>query len=193
MTPLSCKHGRLPGSTALSSTRERNTAGADVENRLESPVCLSGYKQQPWTGRLEKGGRDDALVLARVVNLRCEPELRRAFRDAHVVNGVVLVDRRTRWGNPFRIGRNLSREQAIARYRMDLWRRIRRGAIALDDLAALDGLRLACWCAPAACHGHVLVRAAAWAAGELEVSSPRTGTPANGQPRTNQPEGVLAV
>ena len=102
-----------------------------------------------------------------VVNLRTEPALRDAFGHAQVVNNTVLIDRRTKWGNPFRIGRGQDREQAIARYREDLWRRIRAGEVALEALAALNGCRLACWCEPLSCHGHVLAHAAAWAAGVL--------------------------
>ncbi len=48
----------------------------------------------------------------------------------------------------------------IARYRADLWRRIRAAEVGLDELAALHGK-------PLACHGQVLARAAAWAASVL--------------------------
>ncbi len=99
-----------------------------------------------------------------VINLKHEPKLREAFDHAHVKDNTVLIDRRTVWGNPFRIGPACSREQAVARYRADLWRRIRAGEIALEELAELDGRWLACWCDPLPCHGHVLARAAAWAA-----------------------------
>ena len=68
-----------------------------------------------------------------------------AYEYAHVVNNTVLVDRRTRWGNPWRVGRDGTRTEVIARYRADLWRRIRSGEIALEELAALDGCWLACW------------------------------------------------
>ena len=102
-----------------------------------------------------------------IVNLRHEPGLRKQFDHAQVVNNTVLIDRRTKWGNPFRIGPSCSREQAIARYRADLWRRIRAGEIALEELAALDGCWLACWCEPLPCHGQVLARAAAWASQQL--------------------------
>ena len=102
-----------------------------------------------------------------VLNLRDQPALRAALAREHVHGDVVLIDRRTRWGNPFRIGPGLDRAQAIERYRADLWRRIRDGRIPLEDLAALAGCRLACWCRPAACHGDVLARAAAWAAGRV--------------------------
>ena len=102
-----------------------------------------------------------------IVNLRHEPGLREQFDHAQVVNNTVLIDRRTKWGNPFRIGKGQDREQAIARYRADLWRRIRAGEIALEELAALDGCWLACWCEPLPCHGDVLARAAAWASQQL--------------------------
>ena len=108
-----------------------------------------------------------------VINLKTEPRLREAFDHAQVVNGTVLIDRRTKWGNPFRITPACSREQAIARYRADLWRRIRAGEVSLQELAALDGCWLACWCEPEPCHGDVLARAAAWAAQVLAERSAR--------------------
>ena len=80
----------------------------------------------------------------------------------------VRVYRRTRWGNPYVIGKHGTRAEVIDRYRADLWRRIQAGEIALADLAALHGKTLACWCAPRPCHGHVLERAAAWAAAQID-------------------------
>ena len=106
-----------------------------------------------------------------VVNLKREPKLRAAFEHAQAVGNTVLIDRRTRWGNRFRIGPGQDREQVIALYRADLWRRIRAGEIALGELAELDGCWLACWCEPEPCHGDVLARAAAWAAGVLAEST----------------------
>ena len=99
--------------------------------------------------------------MARIVNLKHKPDA--------VANGAVRIDRRTRWGNPFRIGPGASREQVIALYRADLWRRIRAGEIALADLAALNSSTLACHCHPKPCHGLVLARAAAWAASVLKA------------------------
>ena len=115
--------------------------------------------------------------MSAVINLKHEPKLREVFEYAHVHNNTVLIDRRTKWGNPFRIGPGLSREQAIARYRVDLWRRIRSGEIALEELADLASSWLACHCYPEnRCHGEVLARAAAWAAGILaERDARQTG------------------
>jgi hypothetical protein len=68
------------------------------------------------------------------------------------------------WGNPFRIGPDGSREEVIARYAEWLRGEVDAERISLEELAALDGKTLACWCAPRPCHGEVLVRASAWAA-----------------------------
>ena len=104
--------------------------------------------------------------MSAVVNLKHEPDA--------VANGAVLIDRRTRWGNPFVIGRDGTRAQVIARYRAELWRQIRAGEIALADLAALESRPLACHCAPRPCHGLVLARAAAWAARQLRAGAAHT-------------------
>ena len=92
------------------------------------------------------------------------------IRDDRSVLGdpdVVRVDRATRWGNRFVIGRDGSRAEVIEQYREHLWREIRAGRVPLEDLAALEGKRLACWCAPEPCHGDVLAAAARWAAERL--------------------------
>ena len=64
--------------------------------------------------------------------------------------------RESRWFNPFKIGRDGSREEVIGKYRARLLRRP-------DLMAALPKLRgkdLVCWCAPDACHADVLLELA---------------------------------
>lgn len=64
----------------------------------------------------------------------------------------VRIDRATKWGNPFVIGRDGDRAMVIAKHAA--WIRTQP-----DLMAALPELRgkvLACWCAPEACHGHTL-------------------------------------
>ena len=101
-----------------------------------------------------------------IVNLRNLSGDRSAA--ALLERGLVRVDRRTRWGNPYQIGPGADREEVIERYRRHLWRQIRRGDVSLEDLAALaESKGLACWCAPRPCHADVLARAALWARGEL--------------------------
>ncbi len=65
----------------------------------------------------------------------------------------VLIDRRTRWGNPFVVGPDGNRAQVIERYREWLPTQPHLRA----DLPSLRGLRLGCHCAPRACHGDVIV------------------------------------
>ena len=84
--------------------------------------------------------------MTHVVSMRDRPDLHRQWEQRGDGAGIVRIDRRTRWGNPFRITEGLSRTQAIAFYREHLWRRIRAGEVALEDLAALESQTLLCWC-----------------------------------------------
>ena len=102
-----------------------------------------------------------------IINLKHHPELQRALEDREEFEGVVRADRRTRWGNRFRISRRATREEVIERYRRWLWQRIREGHVTLEELASLHGKTLACWCHPKPCHCNVLARAAAWAVSVL--------------------------
>ena len=105
--------------------------------------------------------------MADIVNMKHRPDLVRLLngREAHA--GVVRIDRRTRWGNPFRLGQDGGCAEVIELYRRHLWRRIRAGEIPLADLAALNSATLLCHCRPLRCHGDVLASAAAWAAAQL--------------------------
>lgn len=75
----------------------------------------------------------------------------------------VYIGRPSRWGNPFTIGKDGTREEVIDKYRTWLWGEIESGTIREEDLAFLHGQRLACWCSPQPCHGDILVSAAEWA------------------------------
>lgn len=79
----------------------------------------------------------------------------------------VYIGRGGRWGNPFKIGQHGTRAEVIEKYRVQLWVQIQQGTVSIDDLAALYGKTLGCWCAPQPCHGDVLAQAAEWA--NLEV------------------------
>jgi hypothetical protein len=65
----------------------------------------------------------------------------------------VYIGRGSKWGNPYRIGQHGTRDQVIAMYRQY----VTSSPALLRDLEELRGKRLACFCAPAACHGDVLV------------------------------------
>lgn len=64
----------------------------------------------------------------------------------------VYIGRGSKWGNPFRIGPDGTREQVIALYRAYI---LNREGL-LTDLPELQGKVLGCYCKPDACHGDVL-------------------------------------
>lgn len=70
-----------------------------------------------------------------------------------VPKGAVYVGRPSPWGNPFKIGRDGTREEVIARYRDYILGRP-------QLLEQLRGRDLVCWCAPLPCHGDVLIELA---------------------------------
>ena len=68
----------------------------------------------------------------------------------------VYIGRGSKWGNPFRIGWDGTREEVIARYAE--W--IKTKPELLAALPELRGRNLACYCAPKACHGDILLKLA---------------------------------
>lgn len=65
----------------------------------------------------------------------------------------VYVGRPTKWGNPFVIGRDGTRDEVIAKYRG--W--LEREGL---DVSELRGRDLICWCSPEPCHADVLLEVA---------------------------------
>jgi hypothetical protein len=71
-----------------------------------------------------------------------------------VPDGALRIDRKSRWGNPFVIGRDGNRFDVIAKH--ERWLADQHELLkALDELRGRD---LVCWCHPLPCHGHVLHR-----------------------------------
>lgn len=132
-------------------------------------------------------GRSDGAKMATVVNMKNRPDLRAALDGADEHGDVVRIDRRTRWGNPFLIGRHGSREAVIERYRSWLWGKVRKGEIQVAELAALNGKTLACHCAPLPCHGDVLAKAAAWAQARIASGVAQTAREVPQERRTRTP------
>lgn len=64
----------------------------------------------------------------------------------------VYIGRGSKWGNPFKIGVDGSRQDVIEKYR----KRLRSNAALKKCLPELEGKRLGCFCKPLDCHGDVL-------------------------------------
>ena len=65
----------------------------------------------------------------------------------------IYIGRPSKWGNPFAIGRDGTREEVIAKYKEYIRRRPR----LIEDLREEAGETLGCFCAPLPCHGDVLL------------------------------------
>lgn len=69
----------------------------------------------------------------------------------------VYIGRPSKWGNPFAIGKDGTREEVIEKYREWL---MKNWVDAFLDVAELRGKILGCWCAPLPCHGDILAELA---------------------------------
>lgn len=89
-----------------------------------------------------------------IANQRADEALRRWAQGA---GRLVRIDRRSRWGNPFKLGRDGDRSEVIALFAAHL----NREPSLIAGLEDLRGKVLACWCHPERCHGEVLIEALA--------------------------------
>lgn len=66
----------------------------------------------------------------------------------------VYVGRPTKWGNPFTIGRDGTREEVILKYGGWVNEKLTAGFLGIEELR---GKNLVCWCAPLPCHADILL------------------------------------
>jgi hypothetical protein len=70
----------------------------------------------------------------------------------HKVPYDVYIGRPSKWGNPFLIGKDGTREEVLEKYRE--W--IIKQRDLMDALPEIRGKTLACYCSPKGCHGDIL-------------------------------------
>lgn len=66
----------------------------------------------------------------------------------------VYIGRPSKWGNPFSIGKDGTREDVLFKYRE--WITNGDGRYLLEDIHELKDKVLGCWCYPNKCHGDIL-------------------------------------
>lgn len=66
----------------------------------------------------------------------------------------IYIGRNSKWGNPFIIGKDGSREEVIEKYKNYILNKPE----LLKDLPELKDKVLGCFCKPKACHGDILVQ-----------------------------------
>ena len=67
----------------------------------------------------------------------------------------IYIGRPSKWGNPYKIGKDGTREEVIAKYEDYIIH-----SKIIMDIDELTGKMLGCWCAPLPCHGDVLLKLA---------------------------------
>lgn len=65
----------------------------------------------------------------------------------------VYIGRGSKWGNPFKMGRDGTRDEVVEKYHRYLLSR----PSLIAALGELKGKRLGCFCKPLRCHGDILV------------------------------------
>jgi Domain of unknown function (DUF4326) len=76
-----------------------------------------------------------------------------ARNESKIGDDRVYIGRPSKWGNPFVIGRDGTRDEVIEKYRE--W--ILKQPELMQSLRELKGKHLVCWCSPEPCHGQVLL------------------------------------
>jgi len=70
-----------------------------------------------------------------------------------IPSDAVYIGRGSKWGNPFRIGVDGTREEVIQKYQRWL---TRQPALVIAARSELKGKDLVCFCTPKQCHGTTL-------------------------------------
>lgn len=84
------------------------------------------------------------------------PKVLNKYKDGLPKNSV-YIGRPSKWGNPFVIGKDGTREEVIAKYREWLLSQPEKVEAVKRELAGKD---LVCFCSPKTCHGDILIELA---------------------------------
>lgn len=85
---------------------------------------------------------------------------RRRTKVVHCTKGKhydVYIGRPSKWGNPFKIGKDGTREEVVQKY--EAWL-LGQPELVQEAKRELRGKILGCWCHPLKCHGDILARIA---------------------------------
>jgi hypothetical protein len=116
---------------------------------------------QGWTSdQLERKAAAEAGECV-VANMRTDDSGRRVDEAllcwAEAEDRFVRIDRATRWGNPFEMPEDGTREEVVGAFTR-FYLPHKPGL--LRRLPSLGGKVCGCWCHPEECHGHVIAEAA---------------------------------
>jgi len=64
----------------------------------------------------------------------------------------IYIGRPSKWGNPFEIGKDGTREEVIKKYYKYLY-----SSGLINEIEELRDKILGCWCYPLSCHGDIII------------------------------------
>lgn len=82
-----------------------------------------------------------------------------------IPDDAVYIGRPSKWGNPYVIGKDGTREEVIKKYALYAG-----GHFGMGELAELYGKDLVCFCSPQPCHGDVLIDMSQMAINFMELA-----------------------
>jgi hypothetical protein len=159
--------GELVEVTGLQRQRVRQRKGRARRRWLETAMQAMDVQRLGADGRPVARGSDDRLLKGLVVHCMKSPY------EIYIGRGKdPVTEEWGEWGNRYSHRESASEkviyvdtaEEAVLRYKADLWEQINEGRLSMERLASLAGKTLGCWCAPECCHGDVLASASVWAA-----------------------------
>jgi hypothetical protein len=77
-------------------------------------------------------------------------------RGVVFIDGIRFPHESSIWANPFKISKDLPREECLVQYEKYIRNKITQDSLAFD-LLKLKGKTLGCWCKPSECHGDILL------------------------------------
>lgn len=84
------------------------------------------------------------------------PKVLNKYKD-RIPTNAVYIGRPSKWGNPFVIGKDGTRDEVIEKYKVWLLSQPAKVEAVKRELVGKD---LICFCAPKGCHGDVLLKVA---------------------------------
>ena len=92
------------------------------------------------------------MKLPKVIN-------KRHLSGGKMPEGARYIGRPSRWGNPFKLGRDGNRDEIMDKYAEWLAERLNDETFRKELLKLSKATALVCWCKPEKCHGDLLVGA----------------------------------
>lgn len=115
------------------------------------------------------GEETNPLLMGYQSTLTGQPQTKLVNVSRYGKDGVRMIDRDTRFGNPFRLeenGGDHTREESIEAYREWFVKNIQSDEEFRAAVENLQGETLGCWCKPKDCHGDIIL---AYLRGHLQI------------------------